>query len=286
MGRLISKKSARALKTLALVFVAVVLAAAVFYWKAKGGGMEYPEPIVTPRPVPMPPAPSPVVIAPPSLPMFVIVIDDMGTKLSEIKEIISFGIPVTVAVMPFEKYSAEVARLANEKGLEVILHMPMEPKDAAAHSPGSNAVLTTMTDKEVRAMVKRSIEAVPHVSGLNNHMGSKFTEDGPKMTAALTEVRDKGLFFLDSLTSSESKGMAVSRELSIKAAERSVFLDNSLDKEYIKGQFLKAIKIAKKHGSVIVIGHPHKETLEVIKEMAHVIREEGLEPSRVSDVAR
>ena len=62
-------------------------------------------------------------------------------------------------------------------------------------------------------------------TGLNNHMGSRLTEDPTAIGRMLEEVDRHGLFFVDSFTSPRSKAWSVAEEKGIPAGRNSMFLD-------------------------------------------------------------
>jgi len=213
-----------------------------------------------------------------------IVIDDMGRSMSSLRDILDLEAPITVAVLPHLKYSAAVAREAHRNGREVLLHLPMEPRDAVHNDPGEGALTTAMTAAEVRLLVESDLDEVPYAVGVNNHMGSKFTEDAPLMREVLRVVGEKRMFFLDSRTTSGSVGARISREMGLRNAERNIFLDNERDVAYIKGQIEKLVRLARKRGRAIAIGHPYPETMEALSETVPAFREAGVEVVRLSDL--
>jgi len=203
-----------------------------------------------------------------------IVIDDMGRDIRRLRDILEIDAPISIAVLPFLPYSKDIATVAGSKGREVLLHLPMEPKDSNNNDPGKGAVFTDMTEAQVTEQVRRDIEAVPYITGVNNHMGSRFTEDERLMRIVLNIAKTKNLFFLDSKTTSKSTGYRLAKEMEVKTASRQVFLDNEEDINYIKGQILELVEIAKKRGSAIAIGHPHPSTIAALKEMIPLLNKD------------
>ncbi|MEK6531734.1 MAG: divergent polysaccharide deacetylase family protein [Deltaproteobacteria bacterium] len=219
-------------------------------------------------------------------PMVAIVIDDMGGDMGKLRELIGVGSPITFAVLPNLGLSEEVAEEAHKKGYEVIMHLPMEPKDISAHDPGEGALLTNMTEKEVRDGFEQNLRSVPHAVGVNNHMGSRFTENEALMRAVLVAVRGKELFFLDSKTTPDSVAKTLASEMGIKTEDRDVFLDNVQDAAYVKAQLQAAVKIARKRGSAIAIGHPYPETIEALKKTVPELRRSGIDVVSLSHVLK
>ncbi len=228
----------------------------------------------------------PIVPVKKPLPRVAIVIDDMGRDLRKIDAIVEIDAPVTVSVLPRLRHSREVAREAYSKGRDVLLHIPMEPKDAVRNNPGKGALLTSMDEKTIRRLLEEDLGEVPNAVGVNNHMGSKFTENRALMRDVLAIIKEKNLFFLDSRTTAGTVGIVMAREMGVRNAARNVFLDNTRERAYIKGQLRRVVSIAKKNGMAIAIGHPYNETLEVLKEELPRLRAEGVEVVRLSELVR
>ncbi len=293
MGR--QRKNRGLLKWGGLFVLGFVAGAAFVFFLFENGYIPRPSPEVTlptaPKPEerPLPPeAPlAPEAPQPPEAryyPRVAIVIDDMGQDPKKLKELLMLKEPITIAVMPHLRYSREVASEAYSNGLEVLLHLPMEPRDTEDHDPGKGALLTAMSADEVRAQVERDLKSVPNAIGINNHMGSKFTEDEALMRAVLQVVKKKEMFFLDSRTSSNSVAGRLARELGVRNADRNVFLDNNRDVKYIKGQISELVSIAKKRGKAIGIGHPYPETIEALKETVSELDGKGIKIVRLSEI--
>lgn len=220
------------------------------------------------------------------VPRVAIVIDDMGGDLKALAELLEIDAPITFAVLPRLSHSKDVAEAAYSKGHEVLLHLPMEPKPSAdgQKDPGHGALLTSMSAVDVRSMVEDDFKDVPHASGINNHMGSKFTEDETLMRAVMEVVREKNLFFLDSLTTPASVGSRLAKELGVRGARRDIFLDNTRDGAYIKAQLNGLATAARKRGKAVAIGHPYPETIAALKDALPELKRSGIEVVRLSEI--
>ena len=205
-----------------------------------------------------------------------IIIDDMGYQKEMADRIINLNFPVTVSVLPFLPHSRYVAQLAKEKGMTVLLHLPMEPHNSNV-DPGKGAIFSTMSEQEIRAKFLANWQDVPYVSGVSNHMGSKITENRDIMKIILSEIKEKNLYFIDSMTSPDSVGYQLSREMGIKTAQRTVFLDNEQDIDYIGNQINVLKEFALKYGSAIAIGHPYCNTIDMLMEAYLTFPAEGIE---------
>jgi polysaccharide deacetylase 2 family uncharacterized protein YibQ len=226
--------------------------------------------------------------SPPLRPRVAFLLDDAGGHPQEVDRAVQIGRPVALAILPGLPYSAELARRASEAGLEVLLHLPMEPLDPEkARAMGPGGVYGEMSEEEIVRVVRSNLDQLPGVVGVNNHMGSRGTSDPRVMRAVLGVVRERGLFFVDSRTSPQSVAEQVAEDLKVPIVVRSVFLDNDPAPEAIRREVWRAVALARKRGSALAIGHinrPH--TAEVLREMVREIEGEGVEIAPVRALVR
>jgi hypothetical protein len=194
-----------------------------------------------------------------------IVIDDMGEDIGLARDLAKLGVPVAFSIWPDSSHREDVLKIAKASGREIFIHLPMQPIGYPKVAPGPHALLTTMTADQIRDTVRRSVARVRGAIAVNNHMGSEFTQSPHGMRAALSAMKDEGLFFLDSRTTAASVGVAEAKRLGMRVHQRDVFLDNELSVSAIVKQLRKAEATARQHGHAIAIGHPHKETVAALR---------------------
>jgi polysaccharide deacetylase 2 family uncharacterized protein YibQ len=273
-----------------LVGVFILGAAAFFIVDKVIDSNRAPDKIAIVKKIPKPEPPTVKIPPPVKIPDYkykvAIVIDDMGRDISKLRRLVEIDSEINIAILPYLRDSEIIARETYAKGWNVLLHLPMEPQNVAMHNPGEGALLTTMTKERVRSTILKDLDSIPHVTGMNNHMGSKFTEDESLMKVVMDTARERGVFFLDSKTTAKSVGERLARRMGVKTASRSVFLDNSRDKEYIRGQVEELIRLAKLNGTAIGIGHPHLETISVIIEKEADFARAGVKLVRLDELVR
>ncbi|MBA4358093.1 MAG: hypothetical protein C0405_10255 [Desulfovibrio sp.] len=195
-----------------------------------------------------------------------LVIDDMGEDVGFAQGLAALDAPVAFSIWPDSGNREAVLKIAKARGREILIHLPMQPKGFPKVDPGKHPLLLTMTNDQVQDSVRRAAERVPGAIGVNNHMGSQFTENSFGMHAALLAMKDKGLFFLDSRTTVETVGEREAQRIGLRFYKRDVFLDNEQNVAAILHQLRKAEALARAKGQAIAIGHPHPETLHAIKQ--------------------
>ncbi len=204
-------------------------------------------------------------------PKIAIIIDDIGFSEERLNEFLDIGAFLTFSVLPRLPMSATLAEKIHRYGYEIMLHQPMEPLDPSI-DPGPGALYVEDPVDKITGTIKENIAETPYVTGINNHMGSRFTACGNEMKEALTVVREKGLFFVDSLTTNRSTGYRTARTMNISAARRNIFLDNVQDETHIAMQLENLKGLAQLFGHATGIGHPFPETARAVRDFSNKIR--------------
>ena len=218
-------------------------------------------------------------------PAVAIVIDDMGKRLSTGRRVVSLPGPVACSFLPHAQHSRYLAAQAHKQGKEVLLHLPMESVDRRPLDAGGMSL--DMTESEFIHTLREDIDAVPYLSGVNNHMGSLLTRHPGHMAWLMQELQRKGkLYFVDSRTTSATVARHIAREWGVPNSERNVFLDNINQPAAVSRQVDKLVASAKKHGTALAIGHPYRTTLKVLKAMLPQLSEQGVRLVSVSELIR
>jgi polysaccharide deacetylase 2 family uncharacterized protein YibQ len=206
-----------------------------------------------------------------------IIMDDLGRGTRNAKQLLAISQPVTFAILPIEPQAGDVAEMAHAAGREVMLHAPMEPQGYPVIDPGDDALLVGESDDELRTRMASLLERVPYAAGVNNHMGSRFTEDNRAMTAVMAVLRERGLFFVDSLTTSRSVGAVTAKHAGVAVLRRDVFLDNVAEVNAITLQIRRLAEKARRNGSAVGICHPYPQTLQALRQELPKLAGQGIE---------
>ncbi len=208
-----------------------------------------------------------------------IIIDDMGMNTTIAKQFVQLSFPLTFSIFPYAPHALEVAKLFHEAGQQIMLHVPMEPHGYPDVDPGPGALLGRMNDQQLLSRFRKELSAIPGIVGINNHMGSRLTENQHIMALFMNCLHDKPLFFIDSRTTAGTVAFDEAIKAGISAGQRDVFLDNIKDEQYILAQLRKLIAIARIKKTAVGIGHPYPETVAALRRVGQLTQE-----SRVSIV--
>ena len=203
-------------------------------------------------------------------PRLVIIIDDVAYK-HQADAIKSVNLKLTPSFFPATSDHPETPVLARRFSFYMI-HLPMQ---ALGGFKGAEiGTLTVDDDYEKIAKKLQSIKRdFPNLKYINNHTGSRFTSDAAAMDRMMRAVRDENLIFVDSKTTSPTKVYGAAKKYSMPYIARDVFLDHDGSKAAVRKQLKYAVELAKKRSYAIAIGHPHKNTLEVLQESAKLLQE-------------
>jgi len=217
-------------------------------------------------------------------PAIAIIIDDLGNHSSH-EQAVRLPGAVACAFLPHTPHTQRLARLAHSLNKEVILHAPMQAMNHKALGPGS--LTLDMSEQEFVTTLQEGLAAVPHVSGVNNHMGSLLTRHPGHMLWLMQEMNRHGdLFFVDSRTTAESVARMVAEENRVPTLNRDVFLDAENSQAFVEQQFDQLVKIAKRRGTALGIGHPYPATLAVLNKRLLQLDSEGVKLVAISELLR
>lgn len=191
-----------------------------------------------------------------------IVIDDVGYRPQNERKLIYATKFITTAILPNAPYAFMMAQEANQHGNEILIHLPMAP--ISKQPLEKNTLQPTMTQEMIEQIIESAIKRVPYAKGMNNHMGSAMTADYLAMESVLSVLSRHKLYFLDSKTIGRSQVSRAGKKTGVPVLVRNIFLDDTLAEKSIQKQLNYAITFARKKGAAIVIGHPHKQTVNVL----------------------
>lgn len=214
-----------------------------------------------------------------------IIIDDLGYRLEEGRQVIQLPGPLTYAVIPFTPHGRELAEQAHAANKEVMLHVPMQSVEIKAPSTGE--MLLEMNRSELMATLYAGLDDVPHVIGINNHQGSLLTRHPGHMAWLMAAINARGgLFFVDSRTTRQTVAEQLAREYQVPVLRRDVFLDHDPDEAVIRAQFLQLVERAKRHGYAVGIGHPYPETIRMLEQLLPQLSGMGVTLVPISEQVR
>ena len=209
-------------------------------------------------------------------PYIALIFDDMGMDMVRTKRVLDLPYVFSVSYLAYAPALKSQVAAARAAGKEAMIHVPMEAEGSALMNYGGEYLSTGVSRPEnarrLRLMLARAGEGYVAV---NNHMGSKFTRDGPQMAAVMQVLAEQGIGFVDSLTTTKTPARALAARYGVPFAERSVFADDKSEPEAIRRELAKAERTARARGFAVVIAHPRSSTLEAMAEWLPLLKGRG-----------
>ncbi|MCP3675637.1 MAG: divergent polysaccharide deacetylase family protein [Gammaproteobacteria bacterium] len=210
-----------------------------------------------------------------TVPTVSIIIDDLGDRKALGFRAANLPSEVALSILPHTPFSQEIAQLGHHRGMDILLHQPME-SEKYVELLGPGALLSNMKRQQFAKTLENNINAIPYVVGINNHMGSLLTADREKMNWLMAELKQRALFFIDSRTTTKTIAATTAKHWQIPSMSRRVFLDHYDDPESIDNQFKQLLRIARKQGHAIAIGHPRENTMRYLEQKLPELAKAGV----------
>jgi len=208
-------------------------------------------------------------------PAISIIIDDLGNSPLDSRRAVELPGPVACSFLPLAPHTPRLARLAWKRDKEVMVHLPMQSESQALVGPAG--LTLDMSQEEFFQTLDAALGAVPHVSGVNNHMGSLLTRKQRQMSWLMQALQRRGdLFFVDSRTTPATVALRVAKQNYIPSVQRDVFLDDDPEASAVAEAFDRLIAKAHETGYAVAIGHPYGPTLELLEARLVTLHSEGV----------
>ncbi|WP_323751815.1 divergent polysaccharide deacetylase family protein [Marinobacter sp.] len=207
-------------------------------------------------------------------PTIAIIIDDVGHNLHEGQRLVQLDQPLTLAFLPYRRHTVRLAKEAYSNNKEIMLHAPMANTRNFGLGPGG--LTSDMDEATVTTTLRRALQSIPHVTGVNNHMGSLLTQQLQPMDWVMKELSRYPVYFVDSRTIASSVAGDVASAYQIPSLTRDVFLDHEQTEAFVDKQFQRLIKTAKEKGTAIGIGHPHTVTVDYLEKHLSELDKQGI----------
>jgi len=212
-----------------------------------------------------------------------IIIDDLGSDRAAAEAVFALGYPLTISVLPNHEHSLDIAKEAERRGFQVMLHLPMQ--SLANETPEAHELRPGMPAPQVAAMVDQFLQNVPDAAGVNNHQGSQATADAALMDELMPVLRDRRLFYVDSRTTAATVAYDTAQDFGVRSAFRNVpFLDDVAEVAAVRKQLALALRGAREKGEAVAIGHPHPATLQALREVLPQAQERGVHLVHASEL--
>ncbi len=210
-----------------------------------------------------------------------IIIDDIGYRQSD-EAVLSLPNNITFSILPHTPLGSEVAIKAHNMGHEIMLHLPMQALNGKTMGPGG--LTNAMDEAELKQTLEIAFKNIPYAKGANNHMGSLLTQLDEPMQWVMESLKQKELYFVDSVTTRFTKASGKANQLGVPLLRRQVFLDNDVSESALEEQFQRLMSLAHKQGQAVAIAHPYPETIRFLNHNLYRLEKAGIDLVKTSSL--
>ena len=216
-----------------------------------------------------------------------IIIDDFGNSENDLhRNFLTLPNDITISIIPGESYSEDISYMAYKYGFEIMVHMPMEAYDEKANFLNNYLLTSNLNYNQVYDKLENAFLEIPHALGINNHQGSKATENVQLMKNVARSLKSMDKYFIDSYTSPNSKGFITMRQNGVKTDVRQIFLDNIDHPDSIKKNLDKLVELSHSMDIAIAIGHVKENTYQVLDKEIPILKKKGYQFLRASEIVK
>lgn len=213
----------------------------------------------------------------------VIIIDDMGISRKLSYEALELPAPLTLAFLPYASGLKSITNDAKKNGHELMIHMPMEAMNPDLDL-GAIALRDNMAEQDIEDNLDRAFKSFDGYVGINNHMGSRVTQNKEIMDIVMDNLKERDLLFVDSKTINSSVAADSASAHGLEYAVRDIFLDHEETDEFVANALSRVERVAQKNGYAIAIGHPKRVTIDGLKKWLPTLEKRGFEIVPISVV--
>lgn len=216
-----------------------------------------------------------------------LIIDDFGNSENDLhRDFLTLSNDITISIIPGQSYSEDIAHMAYKYGFEIMVHMPMEAFNWDHNNIDKYILTEGLSFQQVNNRLENAFVELPNALGINNHQGSKATENIQLMKNVARSLKKMDKYFIDSYTSVNSKAFITMRQNGVKTEIRQIFLDNIEHPDSIMENLDKLIELSHSMDVAIGIGHVKEETYKILKEQIPILKEKGYYFLNVSEIVR
>ena len=162
----------------------------------------------------------------------------------------------------------------------------MEQLDWDGENENTYQLTEQLNFDEVFKRVENAFEEIPSAIGMNNHQGSKATENLQLVKDLARSLKKLDKFFIDSYTSPESRAFITMRQFGVKTEVRQIFLDHQEHPDSVRQKLNELLKLTEVMEVVVAIGHVKQVTYEILKEEIPRLKQEGYVFMNASEIVR
>jgi uncharacterized protein len=215
----------------------------------------------------------------PAQPMIGLIVTGLGQSANLTQAAIDH-LPADVT-LSFSVYGfgvKEWVQKARAMGHEVLLELPLESDTFPVDDPGPMALMTSKTPSENLTLMGLLMTQAQGYIGFLGQYGTKFLRDDKAMNTVLSELKTRGLFFVDPRTVEGSVTLEMADQMQLPRAIADHTLNTNTSIQKVRAQFDTLATLAGNQGLTVALVPATPSSIKIIKEWAPALKNVQLAP--------
>ncbi|WP_319412433.1 divergent polysaccharide deacetylase family protein [uncultured Cohaesibacter sp.] len=210
------------------------------------------------------------------LPKIAIIMDGLGLSQTTTEEALTLLPPdITLAFAPYGNSLSRWTRKARSQGHELLVQVPMEPFDYPNNDPGPHTLLTSANAEANKANLNWVLERFDQYVGVINYMGARFSSDELAGSEFMTELKNKGLLYVENSAQGRSRLNIIASKMSIPNLRSDLVIDFRGRPEDIETRLVQLESIAQENGSALGVASAFPTSIRSISDWTQSLRQRG-----------
>ena len=217
-------------------------------------------------------------------PRIAVVITNLGLMTRTTETALAMPGPVSLSFSPYSGKLEDWIKEARDAGHEVLLDLPMEPRDFPRSDAGLLSLMTAVDSDQNILNLNRVMSEGSGYIGLVNYQGSGFTASRASVQPMMQALAKRGLVYLDSLENATSVAPEEAARFSVPHATADLLIDQSLSRAAILARLSQVELVAKTRNSAIIVVQPVPMLLDRVDRWMRGLADKGIVLTPLSGV--
>lgn len=214
---------------------------------------------------------------PDSAPRIAIVLGGLGLSVSATEDAVR-RLPgaISLAFAPYGRDLARITANAAQDGHELLLQIPLEPFDYPDNDPGPHTLLTDLPERQNLDRLHWVMSRFIGYAGVMGYMGARFVTAERALEPVLTEVRDRGLVYVDDGSVPQTTVPSISDRLGLLNARADIVIDAEPRRDAIDQALSQLEALALSRGHAIGVADALPVTVQSLEAWIREVESRGI----------
>jgi len=210
-----------------------------------------------------------------------------GLGMNRAATALAVGLPGEVT-LAFSAYAADLDEWmakARAAGHEVLLELPMQPANYPNDDPGPRALLTEIEPDANLPRLRWLLARFAGYVGVTDQMGSGFAVSEPHLVPVMTELKRRGLLYLDRQAAIADGPGIIAARVGLPRLAADIQIDAEPSRAAIVGRLNDLKERARRDHEAVALAEPYPLSLTLVKQWLAGLESAGIVAAPLSALA-